>query len=89
MALGADRARILRLVLVRGLMLSGVGLLIGLVASTGLSRVLSALLYNVGPTDIGTLAGVSAIIGAAAVIACVIPAWRATRVDPLTVLRDA
>jgi putative ABC transport system permease protein len=88
MALGADRGRILRLVLVRGLVLSGIGLAIGLGASMGLSRVLSALLYNVAPTDPRTLAGVAAIIAGAAVIACVIPAWRATRVDPLVVLRD-
>jgi predicted permease len=88
MALGADRSRILRLVLVRGLVLSGIGLVIGLGASIGLSRVLAALLYNVTPTDPRTLAGVAAIIAGAAVIACVIPAWRATRVDPLVVLRD-
>jgi putative ABC transport system permease protein len=88
MALGADRARILRLVLVRGLVLSGVGLAIGLAAALGLSRVLSALLFNVAPTDPRTLIGVSAIIAAVACVACVIPAWRATRVDPLVVLRD-
>jgi predicted permease len=88
MALGADRARILKLVLVRGLVLSGAGLIIGLVASVGLSRVLAALLFNVAPTDPRTLAGVSAIIAMVAIIACVIPAWRATRVDPLVVLRD-
>jgi predicted permease len=88
MALGADRGRILKLVLVRGLVLSGAGLVIGLGASMGLSRVLAALLFNVAPTDPRTLAGVSAIIAAVAVVACVIPAWRATRVDPLVVLRD-
>jgi predicted permease len=88
MALGADRGRILRLVLVRGLVLSGVGLVIGLGASIGLSRVLAALLFNVAPTDPRTLAGVSAIIAAVACVACLIPAWRATRVDPLVVLRD-
>jgi putative ABC transport system permease protein len=88
MALGADRARILKLVLVRGLVLSGAGLIIGLAASVGLSRVLAALLFNVAPTDPRTLAGVSAIIAMVAVVACVIPAWRATRVDPLVVLRD-
>jgi predicted permease len=88
MALGADRARILKLVLVRGLVLSGAGLIIGLAASAGLSRVLAALLFNVAPTDPRTLAGVSAIIAMVAVVACVIPAWRATRVDPLVVLRD-
>jgi ABC-type antimicrobial peptide transport system permease subunit len=88
MALGADRGRILRLVLVRGLVLSGVGLFLGLATAIGVSRVLSALLYNVAPTDPRTLAGVSVVIAAVACVACVIPAWRATRVDPLVVLRD-
>ncbi len=88
MALGADRARILRLVLVRGLALSGIGLFAGLAASIGVSRVLSALLYNVVPYDPRTLAGVSGIIAIVALIACVVPAFKATRVDPLVVLRD-
>jgi predicted permease len=88
MALGADRGRILRLVLVRGLVLSGAGLVLGLAAAVGVSRVLSALLYDVAPTDPRTLAGVSVVIAAVACVACVIPAWRATRVDPLVVLRD-
>jgi ABC-type antimicrobial peptide transport system permease subunit len=51
MALGADRNGILRLVLGRGLILSGVGLVLGLIASAGLTRVLKALLFNVAPTD--------------------------------------
>jgi predicted permease len=88
MALGADRARIMRLVLVRGLVLSGIGLVVGLAAAIGLGRVLSTLLFNVAPTDPRTLAGVSAMIAAVAAFACIIPAWRATRVDPLVVLRD-
>jgi predicted permease len=88
MALGADRGRILRLVLVRGLVLSGIGLALGLVTAIGVSRVLTALLYDVAPTDPRTLGGVSVVIAAVACVACVIPAWRATRVDPLVVLRD-
>jgi putative ABC transport system permease protein len=88
MALGADRGRILRLVLARGLVLCGIGLVLGLAASLGLNRVLGALLFNVAPTDPRTLAGVAVIIAAVATIACVVPAWRATRVDPLVVLRD-
>jgi ABC-type antimicrobial peptide transport system permease subunit len=87
MALGADRGTILRLVLLRGLLLSGIGLAIGLAASLGLSRVLGTLLFNVPPNDPVTLAlvaGVIAIVGAAA---CFVPAWRATRTDPLIALR--
>jgi predicted permease len=88
MALGADRARILKQFLLRGLVLSGIGLGLGLMASVGLSRMLSALLFNVAPNDPRTLAAVAAVIAAVAIVACVIPAWRATRLDPLVVLRQ-
>ena len=88
MALGADRGKVLRLVLGRGLLLSGIGLAIGLAASLGLTRVMATLLFNVTPTDPLTLASVAAVIALVAAAACIIPAWRATRVDPLTVLRD-
>jgi ABC-type antimicrobial peptide transport system permease subunit len=88
MALGADRARILRLVLQRGLLLSGAGLTIGLAASIALGRLLSTLLFDVTTRDPRTLAAVAGIMAVVATIACIIPAWRATRVDPLVVLRD-
>jgi putative ABC transport system permease protein len=89
MALGADRGEILRLVLFRGLMLSGIGLVGGLAAAAGLTRVIKTMLFNVTPTDpltLGVVAGVIAIVAAAA---CVVPAWRATRTDPMVVLRGA
>jgi putative ABC transport system permease protein len=89
MALGADRNGILKLVLGRGLILSAAGLVIGLAASFGLTRVLSTLLYNVTPTDPLTLATVAGVMIVVAVVACFVPAWRATRVDPLVVLRDS
>ncbi len=89
MALGADRRRILSLVLGRGLLLSGIGIALGLAASFGLTRVLGTLLFNVSPTDPLTLGGVAAVIAGVAAAACVIPALRAARVDPLKVLRDA
>jgi predicted permease len=88
MALGADRAAILRTVLTRGLVLGAAGLVIGLGASFGLTRVLRTLLFNVTPTDPLTLVSVSVVIAAVATLACLIPALRATRVDPLTVLRQ-
>jgi putative ABC transport system permease protein len=88
MALGADRGRIMRLVLVRGLALSAAGLAIGLASAVALTRVMASLLFNVAPTDPATLAGVTAVISLVAAGACIIPAWRATRVDPLVVLRD-
>jgi putative ABC transport system permease protein len=87
MALGADRGKVLGLVLGRGLLLSGVGLVIGLAASLALTRVIATLLFNVTPTDPLTLASVAGVIVLVAVAACVIPAWRATRVDPLVVLK--
>ncbi len=89
MALGADRAEILRSVLMRGLGLSVAGLAIGLAASTGLSRVLRTLLFNVAPNDPTTMAIVSVIIALVAAAACLIPAWRAARVDPIVVLRES
>jgi predicted permease len=89
MALGADRAEILRSVLMRGLALSIAGLVIGLVASVGLSRVLRTLLFNVAPNDPTTMAVVTIVIALVAAAACLIPAWRAARVDPIIVLRES
>jgi putative ABC transport system permease protein len=89
MALGAEPRGILRLVLTRGLMLTSIGLVLGLGASFGLTKVIRTLLFNVTPTDPWTLASVAVVIAAVSFVACVIPAWRAARVDPLVVLRDA
>jgi len=89
MALGADRGSVLRLVLGRGLMLSGAGLVIGLVASAALTRLIASLLFGVTATDPATLAGVSTVMVAVAAAACLVPALRATRIDPLVALRQA
>ncbi len=88
MALGADSGQIFRLVLARGLTLSALGLAIGLAASLGLTRILGAVLFNVAATDPRTLAAVAIVIVVAAATACAVPALRATRVDPLVVLRE-
>jgi putative ABC transport system permease protein len=88
MALGADRRDVLRLVLGEGLALAGIGLSIGLAAAVAATRLLSGLLFEVKPTDPLTYAGVAAILGAVALAACYVPAWRATRVDPLVALRQ-
>jgi predicted permease len=88
MALGADRRTILALVMRRGLFLSGAGLVIGLLASAALTRVIASLLFNVTPTDPVTLAAVSAVVIGVAAAACFVPAFRATRIDPLTGLRQ-
>jgi predicted permease len=88
MALGADRSAVLGMILRHGLVLTGVGLVAGIASSFLVNRALGSLLFNVRPTDPATLLGVSAIIALVAIVACVIPARSATRVDPLVVLRQ-
>ena len=87
MALGADRSEILKLVLRRGVILSIIGLVLGLAGAAGLTRVMRTLLFDVTPTDPATLAGVAVVIAVVSTIACFIPSWRASRVNPLTVLK--
>ena len=88
MALGATRGNVLNKILGQGLRLTALGLVIGLAAALGLTRVLQAQLFNVKPTDPLTVTAVSAFIALVAFVACYIPASRATRVDPMVVLRD-
>jgi predicted permease len=88
MALGATRGNVLGRILRQGLQLTGIGLAVGLAAAFGLTRLLQAQLFNVEPTDPATMASVSAFIGLVALLACYVPAVRATRVDPMVVLRD-
>lgn len=87
MALGARRADVLKLVVMNGMKLAVVGLAIGLVASWALTRFISNLLFGVQPTDPLTFSVVSACLLAAALLACYLPARRATKVDPLEALR--
>jgi putative ABC transport system permease protein len=87
MALGAASPQIIRMVIGQGMMLAIIGLVLGAVTSALLSRLVSRLLFGVSATDAGVFATVSVILAAVALIACYIPAWRATRVDPLTALR--
>jgi predicted permease len=87
MALGASRPAILRLVVREGMVLAAAGMAVGLAAAVGLTRLMLSLLYGVRPTDPATLAGVSLLLGGIALLACYIPAWRATRVDPMEALR--
>src|SRR6185437_13869951 len=86
-ALGADRRRILSLVVGRGMKLAGAGLAIGAVAAYGASRLLAKMLYGVKPSDPASYAIVIASLGAIALLACYIPARRAMRVDPIIALR--
>jgi len=88
MALGAGRETVLGSVMVHGLTLALIGLVAGLLAALVLTRLMKALLFEVSPNDPGTLAGVAALITLVAAAASLVPAVRATRVDPIVALRD-
>jgi predicted permease len=87
MALGAGRLDILRLVVGRGMALAALGLAAGVLASLALTRLMAGLLYGVTPTDPATYASITLLLGAVALAACVVPARRASRVDPMSALR--
>ena len=87
MALGARAANVLGMVLLHGLRLTAMGVLVGLVASLAVTRVMETLLFRVKATDPVTFAGVAAVLLGVALAAVLVPARRATRVDPLVALR--
>jgi putative ABC transport system permease protein len=87
LAIGASRGQVLRLVLGSGIGLALTGIVIGLVAAAFLSRVMTTLLHDVRPGDPATYAGVAAALTVVAITASLIPAWRATRVDPVRALK--
>ena len=88
MALGADRSNVLALVMKQGLLLTTVGIGAGLAGAFALDRLIASLLFGVKPTDPPTIVMVVATITLVATVACWIPAWRASRLDPNVVLRD-
>jgi len=85
MALGANRSRVLAQVMKHGLFLTTIGIAAGLASAVGL---IASLLFGVQPTDTSTLAAVIVTISLVAVVACWLPAWRASRLDPNIVLRE-
>jgi macrolide transport system ATP-binding/permease protein len=88
MALGATPSHLLRLVMSRGLALTAAGIVAGTVAALASTRLLGYLLYNVSPRDPLSFGSAFLVITIASLAACFLPAWRATRTDPLQALRD-
>jgi putative ABC transport system permease protein len=86
-ALGASRRSLVALVVRQGMVMAGWGLVLGLCGTLVATRLLSAMLFGVGPADPKTILAVAATLAAVALTACYMPARRATRVDPLIALR--
>lgn len=88
MALGAERSRILAWVVRRGMLTASVGLALGAILALAASRFMSGLLYEVSAADPVTFAAVTLLLGSVSLAACILPATRAMRVDPLIALRE-
>jgi predicted permease len=88
MALGAERTTVSRMVVGEGMVLAGVGVVVGIVAALGLTRLMASLLYGVAPVDPVTYLAVSALLATVALVASWIPARRASAMDPATTLRE-
>jgi putative ABC transport system permease protein len=87
MALGARPADLLKLVVRQAMVLASIGVAVGTLGAYAATRVLSSLLFEVSPTDPGTFAGVAVVLASAAFVESLVPARRATQVDPLVALR--
>jgi putative ABC transport system permease protein len=88
-ALGADSRSILSLVLSQGMLRTAIGVVLGIGGALALTRYLQSMLFGVSTRDLPVFAGVTLVLIAVAVLACYIPARRATRIDPMVALRDA
>jgi putative ABC transport system permease protein len=87
-ALGAQRSDVLRLVLNHGLKMALAGVALGIIVSLGVTRLLAKMLFGVSATDPMTFVLITLLLMTVALLACFVPAWRATQVDPLVALRD-
>jgi putative ABC transport system permease protein len=87
LALGASPGNVMSVVIGRGMAMTLVGLVVGIVGVAFATRYIASLLFGVGPFDLVTLATVCSVLAGVAVLACYLPARRASRVDPATVLR--
>ncbi len=87
MSLGAERADVTRLIIARGMKLTALGLILGGIAGLALTRLLSSLLFNIKPADPATYVAVTLLLAAVAFLASYLPAWRASKVDPMVALR--
>jgi putative ABC transport system permease protein len=88
LALGARRSEVLAMVVWSGVVLAGAGVALGLAAAVPATRLVSGMLFGVRPLDPMTLAGVAALLLVVSVAACLRPAWRASRLDPVRILRE-
>jgi len=88
LALGARRVDIFNLVVREGMLLTGIGLGLGVLAAVGMTRLIAGLLFGISPTDVSTFAAVSVLLATVALVACWWPAHRASNVDPMIALRE-
>jgi predicted lysophospholipase L1 biosynthesis ABC-type transport system permease subunit len=86
-ALGAGRRQVMGIVLAQGLRIVAVGVVVGVAGALAASRVMTGLLFRVSATDPATYAAIAAMVCGIAIVACLVPLWRALRVDPVLALR--
>jgi ABC-type antimicrobial peptide transport system permease subunit len=88
MALGAQISDVLKLIVLQGMMPAAIGVLLGLVGAFAFSRVLSNFVYGISPSDPVTFGAVAIALTTVAFLACLIPGYRATKIEPVTALRQ-
>lgn len=87
MALGANAPQLIGMILSRGMLLVGIGLIVGIAGALGTNRLLQEFLYETGVGDVGTFVGVGLFLVVIALAACLLPSWRAAKVDPVIALQ--